>query len=101
MPSSSGGSESAHQNAAWADSEKIESSQLLDKVRLVIRQMWCRDGFTGGAWSLIAPPAIPHTARSRLEGDFSVGRSGRGRPDLDHAGELDQLSSVPVGVILA
>ncbi len=39
MPSSSGGSDSAHQNAAWADSEKIESSQLFDRVRLVMRQM--------------------------------------------------------------
>jgi hypothetical protein len=38
MPSSSGGSDSAHQNAAWADSEKIESSQDLLRVRLVMGQ---------------------------------------------------------------
>ena len=38
IPSSSGGSDSAHQNAACADSEKIESSQLFDSVR----RMMCR-----------------------------------------------------------
>ncbi len=55
IPSSSGGSESAHQNAACADSEKIESSQLFDKVRFVMCQMWWRE--TGG-WSVMTSPAF-------------------------------------------
>src|SRR5262245_19826947 len=40
MPNSRGGRDSAHQNAACADSEKIESSQLLAKVRRVMCHMW-------------------------------------------------------------
>src|SRR5277367_551606 len=46
IPNSSGGRDSADQNAACADSEKIESSQLFDSARRVMRQMWWRDGFT-------------------------------------------------------
>ena len=67
MPSSSGGSDNAHQNAAWADSANIESSQLLAKVRLVTRQMWWRDGLTGGRWSVMTTPALPTRARLRPE----------------------------------
>jgi hypothetical protein len=37
MPSSSGGNDSTDQKPAWADSEKIESSQLFDNVRFEIR----------------------------------------------------------------
>jgi hypothetical protein len=45
IPSNSGGSDSADQKPACADSEKIESSQLLERVLRLIRQMWWRDGF--------------------------------------------------------
>ncbi|GAS91083.1 uncharacterized protein RMCB_5179 [Mycolicibacterium brisbanense] len=38
-PNNSGGNDSAHQKAAWADSEKMESSQLLESVRRVMCQM--------------------------------------------------------------
>ena len=37
IPSRRGGRDSTDQNPAWADSEKIESSQLLEMVRLAIR----------------------------------------------------------------
>ncbi|BBZ14330.1 hypothetical protein MBRA_45250 [Mycobacterium branderi] len=56
MPSSSGGKDSADQNAACADSEKMESSQLFDKVRRVTRQMWWREGF--GIWLLMISPGF-------------------------------------------
>jgi hypothetical protein len=45
MPNNSGGVDNADQNPACADSEKIESSQLFERVLKLIRQMWCRDGF--------------------------------------------------------
>ena len=47
IPSSSGGSDSAHQKAACADSEKIESSQLFDSVRFAMCQMWWRETGAG------------------------------------------------------
>jgi hypothetical protein len=49
IPNNRGGRDSADQNAACADSEKIESSQLFDSARRVMRQMWWRDGFTTGS----------------------------------------------------
>jgi hypothetical protein len=100
MPRSSGGRDRAHQNAAWADSEKIESSQLFDNVRLVMRQMWWRDGFTGGGWSLMTTPAFPTMDRHAPCG-VVLGSSGVGRLDHDHGGQLDQLCLVLIGVMLA
>ena len=100
MPSNSGGSDSAHQNAAWADSAKIESSQLFDNVRLVMRQMWWRDGFTGGGWSLMTTPAFP-TMDSHAPRGVVLRPSGVGRLDHDHGSQLDQLCLVLAGVVLA
>ena len=61
--SRSGGSDSAHQKAACADSAKIESSQLFAKVRPVMCRKWWRDGLgrSGGNadWSLMTSPASP------------------------------------------
>src|SRR5579875_963841 len=56
MPSSSGGKVSADQNAACADSERMESSQLYDSVRRVMREMWWREGF--GIWLLMISPGF-------------------------------------------
>ncbi len=57
-PQQEGGNDNAHQNAACADSEKMESSQLFDNVRRVMCQMWWRDGGTGSGWPVMTSQAL-------------------------------------------
>lgn len=67
--SSGGGSDSALQNAAAADSEKIESSQLLPRVRFNTGQAWRRDGLAGVCSSFMTTPAFTTaTLRARSGG---------------------------------
>ena len=67
---------------------KRSSRPSLAKVRLVMRQMWWRDGSDGAGSSFMTTPAFPIRCTTRLAG-------------LQHGGELDQLGLVLVGVMLA
>ena len=71
IPRSSGGSDRALQKAAAADSEKIESSQLLPRVRFNTGQAWRRDGLAGVCSSFMTTPAFT-TAQFRARSGASV-----------------------------
>ncbi|BBZ07370.1 hypothetical protein MDOR_15390 [Mycolicibacterium doricum] len=68
MPNSRGGSDNAHQNAALADSENIESSQLFDNVRITTARTWCREGSTGDRWAVMTRPALLTTGVTAQKG---------------------------------
>src|SRR5512139_63305 len=103
MPNNSGGSDKADQNAACADSEKIESSQLFDRVRRTICQTWCCDGFTGRGWdwSVMTSPAFL-TKRAAAHAAWIACRAlCLHRAEFEDGREFDQLGLVLVGVVLA